>query len=42
MNKEFKLTRVYTLNAGLDSVLNKENVGKKYLKSEGEWIESGM
>lgn len=42
MNKEVKLTRVYTLNVGLDSVLNKEDVGNMYLKSEGEWIESGM
>ena len=42
MNKEVKITRLYTLNSGLDSVLSKEKVGPTLMKSEGEWIDSGM
>ena len=37
--KELKITRVYTLNAGLDSVVAKTDVST-FMKSEGEWVKS--
>ena len=37
--KELKITRVYTLNAGLDSVVSKTDVST-FMKSEGEWVKS--
>ena len=39
IGKEMKITRLYTLNAGLDSVMEKVNVAT-YMKSEGEWVRS--
>ena len=42
VDRELKITRLYTLNAGLDSVVSKVNLGKTQMKSEGEWIETGF
>ena len=39
IGKEMKITRLYTLNAGLDSVMEKVNVAT-FMKSEGEWVRS--
>jgi hypothetical protein len=40
IDKKVKLTRVYTLNAGLDSVIENQNL-KSWMMSEGEWVETG-
>ena len=37
--KEVKLTSVWTLNAGLDSVIAGETVDT-FMKSEGEWVKA--
>lgn len=39
IGKEMKITRLYTLNAGLDSVIEHNNVAT-FMKSEGEWVKS--
>ena len=41
IGKEMKITRIYTLNAGLDSVIEKVNVAS-FMKSEGEWVKSSF
>lgn len=40
IDKQVKLTRVYTLNAGLDSVIENQKL-KSWMMSEGEWVETG-
>jgi len=37
--KEMKMTAVWTLNAGLDSVISDETV-VTFMKSEGEWVKA--
>lgn len=37
--KEVKLTSVWTLNAGLDSVVSNSKVAT-FMKSEGEWVKA--
>lgn len=37
--KEVKLTAVWTLNAGLDSVITDETIAT-FMKSEGEWVKA--
>jgi|TARA_B100002019_G_C21040712_1_gene484337 PBP1b-binding outer membrane lipoprotein LpoB len=41
ISKKVKLSRIYTLNAGLDSVIERVSDGPMYMMSEGEWVKTG-
>jgi len=41
IKKQMRITRNYTLNKGLDSVIKKEEL-KTEMKSQGEWIKAGF